>query len=261
MNKYTTYYEILNIPIESEIDVIKEAFRILSFEYHPDKNNNSIESNIKYIKIINAYNQLKDIKKKKIYDNYINIYKTNKNKYNSENNLLPGKKGETYKTNEEIVSNLNYILWDIEDYLIRNKYENDREEIKIVINVLDFIDKWVLQPNGYIDYFYKARKIENNDKLNISIGNKYSHNQYVDVNDYFYVIRKRMDKLLNNIKNGDLFNKIGSTEIRIIDGIIEAENYAIYNLSILLKKKENVLGEILEYQYSNILFKNITGNK
>ena len=48
-----TYYDILEIDSNSDIDTIKKAFRNLSLKYHPDKNNN--ETTDKFNQITTAY--------------------------------------------------------------------------------------------------------------------------------------------------------------------------------------------------------------
>ena len=48
-----TYYDILEIDSNSDIDTIKKAYRNLSLKYHPDKNNN--ETTDKFNQITTAY--------------------------------------------------------------------------------------------------------------------------------------------------------------------------------------------------------------
>ncbi len=57
-NKRTTrskYYEILGVPENAPSEIIKRNFRTLCIKYHPDRNNNSKESEIKFREILDAY--------------------------------------------------------------------------------------------------------------------------------------------------------------------------------------------------------------
>lgn len=64
------YYKILEVDKNSDITVIKKAYRKLAMLYHPDKNhgNKSAEDNFK--KINEAYEILSDSKKRELYDLY-----------------------------------------------------------------------------------------------------------------------------------------------------------------------------------------------
>lgn len=62
------YYKILGIPKDSNQIQIRKAFRELALKYHPDKNKNSEESNLKFMQIVQAYEVLSDVKARKRYD-------------------------------------------------------------------------------------------------------------------------------------------------------------------------------------------------
>ena len=62
------YYEILGVSTDASESEIKKAFRTLSLEYHPDRNNNSEESTQKFQEINEAYETLSDPQKKNEYD-------------------------------------------------------------------------------------------------------------------------------------------------------------------------------------------------
>jgi DnaJ-class molecular chaperone len=80
------YYKILNISENSSNDEIKKAYRKLSLQHHPDRNNGSIESETTFKKINEAYNTLSDPHKKRNYD----LEKTIKNGGMRNTNITPG---------------------------------------------------------------------------------------------------------------------------------------------------------------------------
>lgn len=62
------YYDILGIDADATIEEIKTAYRKKALKYHPDLNKNDPEAEEKFIKINEAYETLKDPKKRKLYD-------------------------------------------------------------------------------------------------------------------------------------------------------------------------------------------------
>jgi DnaJ-class molecular chaperone len=63
------YYKILGVPDKASQEDIKNAFRKLAFQYHPDKNpGNEKEAGIKFKEISEAYAVLGDPDKRKQYD-------------------------------------------------------------------------------------------------------------------------------------------------------------------------------------------------
>lgn len=63
-----TYYEILGVEKDASPSEIKTAYKSLALKYHPDKNKNDKEAQDKFMKITQAYEVLKDPKKKSAYD-------------------------------------------------------------------------------------------------------------------------------------------------------------------------------------------------
>ena len=64
-------YEILEIPENAELSVIKRAYRKLTLLYHPDKNPDE-RAAATFINISKAYEALTDPKIRKIYEEYGN---------------------------------------------------------------------------------------------------------------------------------------------------------------------------------------------
>ena len=64
----TNFYEILGIHESASQEDIKKAYRKLSLQYHPDRNNNSPESTAKFQSISTAYETIGDEQKRQQYD-------------------------------------------------------------------------------------------------------------------------------------------------------------------------------------------------
>jgi hypothetical protein len=64
-------------------------------------------------------------------------------------------------------------------------------------------------------------------------GTKTGHQPFVNINDYFYNIRVRTDKLLNRARLVDLLEPVPGTRIRIIDCLFEAHNLSTHYLGYL----------------------------
>lgn len=61
------FYKILNVDKNSTDEEIKKSYRALSYKYHPDRNNNE-DAGKKMKEINEAYETLKDPRKKQLYD-------------------------------------------------------------------------------------------------------------------------------------------------------------------------------------------------
>ncbi|CBG40488.1 molecular chaperone DnaJ [Helicobacter mustelae] len=64
------YYEILEISVTDDKEIIKKAYRKMALKYHPDRNPNDKEAEEKFKQVNEAYEVLSDDEKREIYKKY-----------------------------------------------------------------------------------------------------------------------------------------------------------------------------------------------
>ncbi len=69
------YYRILGIENQATFEQIKKAYRNLAIKYHPDKNQGDMDSEERFKLVKEAYDVLKDVKKREEYDRLISTRK------------------------------------------------------------------------------------------------------------------------------------------------------------------------------------------
>jgi curved DNA-binding protein CbpA len=116
----TDHYETLNITFGASETEIKKRFRKLATLHHPDKNGGSKKSEETFKVILDAYETLSDIEKRRIYDlKYKQHFKkpfsetTNKNDVNKKQTQPYQKppRNREYEKTEKTKSKVNYSFW------------------------------------------------------------------------------------------------------------------------------------------------------
>jgi curved DNA-binding protein CbpA len=247
---YWNHYEVLGLTQTADISLIKDAFRKLSMIHHPDKNDNSEKSNTFYKIIINAYKILSDDERRALYDAYLRKSDYLKKYVKCDKTYLPVKRSFTSR---EILERVNVTLWDVDD-LVRNGKPSLRRD-RFLLIILTFLDRWILVPSGFPDYFLEARKLERRDPRELI--NELSQNKsykryssYTDIRDYFLDVRRRTDKFITKYQ-GTATGVDSEENSSLIDSLIEYHDLAAYYLGYLLKGDEE---EITFFEFSKAIY-------
>jgi RNA binding exosome subunit len=59
---------------------------------------------------------------------------------------------------------------------------------------------------------------------------------------------------MNSLNVSELFRTIYGNDIRVIDAVIEAQNYALYTMSTLKQNLENNTADFKPYQFTHSMF-------
>jgi len=64
------YYDLLGIGKSADAEDIKKAYRKVALKYHPDRNQGSKDTEVRFKEVTEAYEVLRDSEKRAIYDQY-----------------------------------------------------------------------------------------------------------------------------------------------------------------------------------------------
>lgn len=155
MDEFVDYYRVLEVHDNASLQDIKKSFRRLSLLKHPDKNK-SPNAHEEFVLIVNAYEVLKDSKKRTIFDSNLE----EKRKFDNSNYRNVNVKPPVYNytsDNAERYANMRYE--DFEKVLnsIINFGRKANNTVKKVNRTVDKILYWigaiVLFPVGLLLFF------------------------------------------------------------------------------------------------------------
>ena len=247
----TSLYDILDIAPDAGTEDIKTAFRKLAMQFHPDRHGGSAEAAARFTLVHNAYAILVDPAARSEYDALFR----SRSPGNSHSNAPPRVRVIGPATETLVFDHLNFVLWEIED-LLRGQVTGESE---IVAAMLTFIDRWVLGPAGYPDYFFAARGMKSPRSSFLtarseSARRSSTHLPYANLSDYFYDVRKRTDRFLQRSRLTDLLSPVEGTSVRLVDCILEAHNYCVHCLTSLRGSSCRSLEDLPPFHHSNACF-------
>ena len=208
------YYKILEVNKDTEYTIIKKNYYRLAMIYHPDKNNNDKESEIKFKELVEAYEVLSNPTKKRKYDISIkkketfkfdlsqNIYNFSKLFFSKENiNKFQNIAGKLNSNIKDIGINIDFelLLNTFLNNIRQEKYDNLYSEFN---NFKKFYDYDVKNNNDFdMDikekYFTKMNNLKKNRNKNTEIIKKTIPKK--NINKKFINININVD--LSNIYN------------------------------------------------------------
>lgn len=230
----TTYYDILGVEKNATSEELKKAWRKLTFENHPDRNQGNKEKEKKTHEINNAYEILKDSTKRKDYDLQLNMNNMNKmfssnqkQVFNPDNlfNMLFNKSG--------IQSNLDHTI-DLSDLF---GFNNGMPDIQIIGSMgmgmggLNPADNFFFQkknPHTHQSHFQSPYS-----KSNINKPKSLSYSIEITYEEAYKGIKKPLEITRSIIEDNFTTEEIETIYIDIQKGIDDGE-------IIYIKEKGNI---------------------
>jgi len=268
MDGQTDYYALLGLDPGVTAKEIKNAYRKLALAHHPDVNADSAKAHARFVLIANAYSTLGDPARRTAYDRFRSgterssaaqtaaaEQRAEGQRVAPEKNALVRAQPRASYNRDYFENHLNYVLWDIGDLMMKdhdwrgNKSYDGNALRKGALTVLTFIDRWVLESAGLADHCMDARRLGRIDPrtyintigTNGPNGRRGAHAPFTSAENYYYDIRKRMNKYLEKIDSLDLFATLDTSatlvssapEIRVVDALVESQNLSFHYIAYL----------------------------
>lgn len=259
MRTDNTLYAILQVGPEADQDGIKKAFRTLAKRYHPDSSDG--EGGLDFRILLDAYTVLSDPEARRQYDSYLQILQDSRR-----HGGLPGRPAPATadRAVEQLREQLNFILWEIEDLLGGYGTPDRRPDTGLhpfLLPILRFLDEQVLVPGGFPDYFFEARRMRLPGDAGeiIDIPNRSGHRPYVSIQDYFYQIRKRLDRFCAVLRRPLLAAPGAVPGVTLLDALLEAQRLAYHYLGGIRLLRRGETDGIAPYLHANPAFRAVVG--
>jgi len=241
MTSHRSLYDILGIYPDATPEAIKAAFWARALEHHPDQNNGDPESELLFRATHAAYQTLSDPARKTEYDLFMRMGAVFADAHAHERGAKGSRRIAEFGHRDAVftvLGLLNSILWDLDD-IVRAKpgWNSMIQGIPVhehVVAVLRFIDRWALEMTGFPDHFHSARGLAPPDRPGeIRSARHPGHRPYVTVDDYFFNVRVRTDRMISRHRHLDLMAAAPGTSVRLVDCILECHNYGAHYLGSL----------------------------
>ena len=202
-----TYYDILNVDNNASQTEIKQAFRKLSLQFHPDKDKN-YQSQHKYEEIMTAYTTLEDAALRKLYD--ISISSTS-----AIGNKMDSQRSDYNNDNNDNINNSLTMTLRQNNHQVQDQHHNVatislHANISITLEQAYTGGQYPIEIERFI--YEDGYKVKEREKIYIQI------DPGIDNNEIIYVKNKghgNMDGLLGDLKvyihvqQHDLFKRNG----------------------------------------------------
>lgn len=245
---YPDYYDILDVKISATTAEIKRAYHKQAKKYHPDVNPNNKKAEVQFRKINEAYEVLKDAKKREDYDYFgqqeIETERVAKQKVKNNFN--------NNSTKNEKSSEVDYADLIVQNYLKHKDNETYSNKTKNIIRVINVIFP-ILVFYVYGSWMYQNIKTKNTLKPAIDIVEKDITTKVEKVNLYQQDILKKLENYWQNWRNKALWEALKNTDLMKIYEILQANPTDIdvkdingYSL-LMLTDNEEAMKILLSY--------------
>jgi hypothetical protein len=262
MISHRSLYDILSVPRDATPDAIKAAFRAKALEHHPDQNSSAPGSGLLFRAIRNAYEVLSEPARRAEYDRFMRMGAVFGRTRSTTPDTVATQTIEDsvdQRPGLAVLTLVNTILWELDD-LVRtkpnwNSLVDGTPVREHVATLLRFIDRWALETTGFPDHFYSARGLAFPARPgDIQSASRPGHRPYANVDDYFFNVRVRADRMVSKHRSLDLMERVPDTPVQLVDCILECHNYGVHYLGALRAVSRGEADHIPPFEHSSSCF-------